>query len=110
MYKTIRIKKRHQNLAEVRSYVFDVVKERKQGIKFLFINEEGDTEGTMTVPYEELNRGFVTARGIKSKIVQGQVFDLVSFKWEDDEDRALREKEKNIEKQMNIFDRLHPKP
>jgi hypothetical protein len=101
MYKTIRIKKRHHDLAEVRSYVFDVVKERKQGIKFLFVNSIGNIEGTMSIPYEELSRGFITARGIKSKIVQGQVFDLVSFKWEDDKDRLLRE---GAEKQMGFLD------
>ena len=59
----------------------------------------------MTVPYKELDRGFVTARGIKSKIVKGQVFNLISFTWEDDEDRKKREKENA---QLNIFDRLYP--
>ena len=105
MYKTIRIKKRHNGLAEVRSYVFDAVKEREHGLKFVYVNPDGEIEGTMTVPYKELDRGFVTARGIKSKIVKGQVFNLISFTWEDDQDRKKREKENA---QLNIFDRLYP--
>ena len=103
MYKTIKIKKRHNNLAEIRSYVFDEVKKKGQGIKFCFINSKGSIESTMTVPHEELGRGFVTARGIKSKYKPNQVFDLVSFKWEDDNARLLRE---GAEKQMTIFDIL----
>ena len=106
MYKTIKIKKRHNGLAEVRSYVFDAVKEREQGIKFLFVNDVGRIVQTMTIPHGELSRGFITARGIKSKMVRGQVFDLVSFKWEDDKDRLLRE---SAEKQMSIFDIVYPK-
>ena len=99
--KTIRIKKRHNDQAEVRSYVFDVVKARGEGLKFEFINSEGDVIDTMTVPHEELDRGYVTARGIKSKVNAGQVFDLVSFKWESDTDRAYREAGM---KQLTIFD------
>jgi len=106
MYKTIKIKKRHNGLAEVRSYVFDAVKERGQGIKFLFVNSDGRITETMTIPNGELSKGFVTARGIKSKMVKGQVFDLVSFRWEDDKERLLRE---SAEKQMSIFDIVYPK-
>lgn len=105
MYKTIKIKKRHNGLAEVRSYVFDQVKSKGQGIKFLFVNRSGKIEETMTVPHEELSRGFVTARNIKSKFDPSQVFDLVSFKWEDDKARMLR---KSAETQMSIFDIIHP--
>lgn len=105
MYKIIKIKKRHNGLAEVRSYVFDAVKERGQGIKFLYVESDGKIAETMTVPHEELNKGFVTARGIKSKMVRGQVFDLISFRWENDKDRILRE---SAEKQMSIFDIVYP--
>ena len=42
MYKTIRIKKRHNGLAEVRSYVFDAVKEREHGLKFVYVNPDGE--------------------------------------------------------------------
>ena len=105
MYKTIKIKKKHNGLAEVRSYVFDEVKSKQQGIKFLFVNSAGKIDGTMTIPFEELDRGFVTARGIKSKFNPSQVFDLVSFKWEEDKDRLLRE---GAEKQMSIFDIIYP--
>ena len=92
-------------MAEVRSYVFDEVKRKGQGIKFHFVSATGIIEETMTIPYEELDRGFVTARGIKSKFNPSQTFDLVSFKWEDDKDRLKRES-KN--KQMNVFDILYP--
>ena len=106
MYKTIKIKKRHNNLAEVRSYVFEEVKRKKQGLKFLFVNSAGKIEETMTIPHEELSRGFVPARGIKSKYNPAQVFDLISFKWEDDKARLLRQ---SAETQMSIFDILYPK-
>lgn len=90
-------------MAEVRSYVYDEAKSKRQGIKFLYINDQGKTEDTMTVPYEELNRGIVTAKGIRSKIVRGQVFDLISFRWESDLERKEREAK---ETQMTIFDIL----
>ena len=106
MYKTKKIKQRHNNLAEVRSYVFEEVKRKKQGLKFLFVNSAGKIEETMTIPHEELSRGFVTARGIKSKYNPAQVFDLISFKWEDDKARLLRQ---SAETQMSIFDILYPK-
>ena len=99
--KTVKIKKRYRDMAEVRSYVWDEAKLKKVGIKFLFIDAYGKELDSMSVPYEELNRGIVTAKGIKSKIVKGQVFDLISFLWISDKDK---ENESPKETQMTIFD------
>ena len=75
--KTIKLKKLHKGLAEVRSHVYDILMDRGEGIVF----EHGGER--MTVSPEDMDRGFVTARGIKSKF-DGRVFDLISFKWESD--------------------------
>jgi|TARA_Y100000289_G_C3910007_1_gene144082 hypothetical protein len=104
MNKTIKLKKRYNNMAEVRSYVFDEVKKKGYGLKFQYINSEGEIESTMTISHENLKKGFVTARGIKSKIVKGQVFDLISFYWKDDSEE---QEETKKDEQLNIFDRLY---
>lgn len=101
MNQEVKIKKRYNNQAEIRSYLFDRIKAEGNGIKFLFVNSEGETAETMTIPHEELNRGFVTAQGIKSKVNAGQTFDLISFKWESDEERNHRLAGR---RQMTIFD------
>ena len=79
--RTIKLRKRYNDLAEVRSYLFDQIKADKEGIRFVFAGQ------TMTVPYEELDRGFVTARGVQSKINPEQTFDLVSFNWTGDHEK-----------------------
>ena len=79
--RTIKLRKRYNDLAEVRSYVFDQIKADKEGIIFVFSGE------TMTVPYEELDRGFVTARNVQSRINPEQTFDLISFKWTGDREK-----------------------
>ena len=76
--KTIRLKKKHKGLAEVRSHVYDMLVERGEGIRF----EHGGE--SMTVPFSDMGNGFVTARGIRSKF-DDRVFDLISFKWKSDE-------------------------
>ena len=78
-YKTVRLKKRFNGFAEIRSYLFDQIKEAGMGIRFIYGNE------IMEIPHDQLGRGFVTARGIQSKINRGQIFDLISFKWKEEE-------------------------
>tara|TARA_Y100001973_G_C5166786_1_gene316637 strand:- start:619 stop:966 length:348 start_codon:yes stop_codon:yes gene_type:complete len=102
-YRTIRIKKRYNGLAEVRSYVYDAAKLRGEGLKFDYIGQDGKVIETMSIDHNELDRGFVTAKGIKSKVNAGQIFDLVSFKWESDTDKNLR---LAGQRQMTIFDIL----
>lgn len=92
--RTIRLKKRHKGYAEIRSYALDVAKSRKQGIRFVY--NEGGKEEVMTVPYEELGNGIVTARNIRSKINRNQVFDLISYKWVSDEDREQEDQQTTI--------------
>jgi len=101
MNKEVKITKKYNDQADIRSYLFDRLKAEGNGIKFIYVNSMGQVVETMTVPHEELNRGYVTAKGIKSKVNAGQTFDLISFKWESDEDRNHRLAGR---RQMTIFD------
>ena len=75
--KTIKLKKLHKGLAEVRSHVYDMLVDRGEGIRFEY---EGES---MTVSSADMGDGFVTARGIRSKF-DDRVFDLISFRWRPD--------------------------
>ena len=99
-FRKIRIKKRHKGLAEVRSYLFDKIKTSGMGIIFEYAPDD-EVIDEMIIPHDELVSGFVTARGIKSKVNANQVFDLISFKWESKTDRGHR---LNGMKQLSIFD------
>ena len=50
----------------------------------------------MTIPYEELGKGIVTAKNIRSKINRNQIFDLISYKWVNDEDREQEDQQTTI--------------
>ena len=90
-------------MAEVRSFVYEEAKLKKKGLRFQYVNFEGKIESVMSIPFEELGRGFVTARGIRSKINKNQIFDLISFYWEDDREKEKKEKEKP---QLELMDDL----
>jgi len=82
-FQDVFIKKRHNGYAEIRSYMLEVIKARGKGIRFVYIDEYTQEKEIMCVPFSQLNRGFVTAKGIKSKVVKGQTFDLISYLWHD---------------------------
>lgn len=85
-FQDVYIKKRHNGYAEIRSYMLEVIKARGKGIRFVYIDDVTQEKDIMCVPFSQLNRGFVTAKGIKSKVNKGQTFDLVSFLWKERDD------------------------
>ena len=82
-FQDVFIKKRHNGYAEIRSYMFDAIKARGKGIRFIYQDEHTQEIEVMHVPFSNLNKGFVTATGIKSKVNKGQIFDLISFIWQE---------------------------
>tara|TARA_Y100000361_G_scaffold148998_1_gene162632 strand:- start:6952 stop:7263 length:312 start_codon:yes stop_codon:yes gene_type:complete len=103
MFTDVVIKKRHNGYAEIRSYMFDAIKAKGHGIRFTFIDPTTEEMEIMSIPHNQLNKGFVTAKGIKSKIIKGQVFDLISFIWETD---GHEEHIEDHDQQLEIFDSI----
>ena len=72
MYTDVVIKKRHNGYAEIRSYMLEAIKARGHGIRFTFIDPHTEEMEVMCVPFDKLNRGLFTAKGVKSKLLKAK--------------------------------------
>ena len=74
----IKLRSIYKNQAHVRSYVLEKAQAQGHGLLFMYQGE------TMTIPFDDLGQGFVTAKDVKSRIIPGQTFDLIAYKWAPD--------------------------
>lgn len=80
-----RLKKLYSGKADIRSYELEKIKKLKDNLVFILLNNEGKEKERMTLSCEQVEKkGFVTAKGIKSKIIPNQTFDLISYTWNPD--------------------------
>jgi hypothetical protein len=97
-YMPVKITKMYRGFADARCYIVDACQRSNMGIEFTF---EGESR---FVHPEEIDKGEVTAQGLKPKypLPDGRkTFSLVSWKWS----KLAKSKEERMHevKQMDLF-------
>ena len=86
------LKKLYNGKADIRSYEKTEVLRKRESLTFILLGKDGKEKERMTIPPDQVSKkGFVTAKGIKSKIIPNQTFDLISYVWIPDGFNKLEE-------------------